>query len=62
MLNKQIATAKGFVKKNQTKILITTTVVATSAALLLKAGLNNHDEFLRDHDLYDEYYTPDMNE
>lgn len=58
----QLATVKGFVKKNQTKILITTTVVATSAALLMKASLNSHDEFLREQDLYETYYHPDADE
>ena len=36
------------------------TVIATAAAVMMKAGLNEHDEFLREHDLYDEYYHPDL--
>jgi hypothetical protein len=62
MFKEKIASAKEFVAANQTKILITTTVVATSAALLMKAGLNSHDEFLREHDLYETYYHPDADE
>ena len=50
---------KNIVKRNQTRILVTTTVVATAVAVAMKAGLNQHDEFLREHDLYDEYYRPD---
>ena len=56
-MNETLAAWKSLVKRNQTKILITTTVVATSAALVMKASLNKHDEFLREHDLYDTYYA-----
>jgi hypothetical protein len=61
-MKQQIESAKNFVKRNQTKILITTTVVATSAAMLMKASLNAHDQFLKDNGLYDTYYTPDADE
>ena len=56
-MNETLAAWKSLVKRNQTKILITTTVVATSAALVMKASLNTHDEFLREHDLYDTYHA-----
>lgn len=56
-MKKQIATAKNFVRRNQTKILITTTVAATGAAVLFRIGLNDHDKFLKEHDLFEKFYT-----
>jgi hypothetical protein len=58
MFKKTLVSTKNFVRRHQTQILITTTVVATAIALGMKKGLNEHDEFLKEHDLYDEYYTP----
>jgi hypothetical protein len=61
-MKQQIETAKEFVRRNQTKILVTTTVVATSAALVMKAAVNQHNQFLRDNGLFDTYYATNEDE
>lgn len=58
MLEK-INSAKNFVRRNQTKILVSALTVTTTTTVLMKAGLKQHDEFLKEHDLYDAYYTPE---
>lgn len=59
---KALVSAKNKVVKNKTKILAVTTVAATGAVVLLKVGLNQHDAFLKEKGLYDEFYTPDADE
>lgn len=56
---KSIDSAKNFVRRHQTKILITTTVISTTAAVLFRTSLTQHDNFLKDHDLYETYYAWD---
>ena len=58
-MNAKIQSAKEFAIKHQTKILATVAVVSTTVAVASQIGLRQVDQFLRDHDLYDEYYTPD---
>lgn len=53
---KVVARTKKFVEDHRVGIAITAT-----AALCLKLNrfaLEGHDEFLKQHGLYDEYYTP----
>lgn len=54
--NPLVAT-KNFVVKHKTKILITTTVVSTTAAVLMRTGIAQHNEFLKQHGLYEEFYA-----
>ena len=54
-----LVSVKNFVDRYKTRILITTTVVATFAAVAMKARVNEQDAFLKEHDLYDAYYHPD---
>lgn len=56
-MKNKIATVKNAVLRNERRILITTVVVTTTAAVLMKTGLNQHDEFLKAHDLYDTFYN-----
>lgn len=56
-MKKQIESSKAFVKKHKDAILITTAAVTTSAAVLMKIGLKQHDDFLKEHDLYDKFYN-----
>lgn len=44
------------VKKHERKILITTTVVSTTAAVLMRTGIAQHNAFLKEHGLYEEFY------
>jgi len=54
MLEK-INSAKNFVKRNQTKILVSALTITTTSAALMKIGLKQHDEFLKEHDLYEAF-------
>ncbi len=58
MLEK-INSAKNFVKRNQTKILVSALTITTTSAALMKIGLKQHDEFLKEHDLYEAFYQPE---
>jgi hypothetical protein len=58
-MNEKLASVKNFVVRNQTKILVTTTVVSTTVAVATQLGRRSVDKFLKERDLYDEYYTPD---
>ena len=50
---------KKFWADHKTKILTATTVISIAGAALMKVGLNQHDNFLKEHDLYDEFYNPE---
>lgn len=56
-IKQKLASAKDAVARNKTKILATTTVVATGAVVLMKIGLTQHDNFLKEKGLYDEFYA-----
>lgn len=46
-----------FVKKHETKILAVATVSSVAFAVLMRLGLADHDNFLKEKGLYDEYYS-----
>lgn len=46
---------KNFVVKH--KVAIAVTATALICGKLNKMALHDHDQFLKEHDLYDEYYT-----
>lgn len=58
-MNEKLDSIKNFVRRNQTKILVTTTVVSTTVAVATQLGRRSVDKFLKENDLYDAYYTPD---
>lgn len=58
-MKKQIESTKAFLVKHKDRILITTTVLSTAAVVGMKIGLNQHDDFLKEHDLYDAFYNPE---
>ena len=45
-----------FYQKHERKIFGTALVLTTSAAVLMRLGLVQHDKFLIEKGLYDEYY------
>lgn len=54
-MKKSIVSTKNFVKKHRVAI-----AVVTTAAICLKLNrmaLADHDEFLKEHDLYDAFYS-----
>lgn len=55
-MKNRIVTAKNFVVRNERKILVTTTVVATTAAVVMRTGIKQHNEFLRENGLFDKFY------
>lgn len=56
-MKKKLASAKKFYLRNERRILITTTVAVTSVAVLMRVGIKQHNDFLKEHDLYDMFYT-----
>jgi hypothetical protein len=49
--------AKNFVVAHKTQILVTALVVVTTTAVLMRTGIAQHNQFLKDHDLYEEFYA-----
>lgn len=45
------------VKKHERKILIATTVTSTTLAVIMRSGIAQHNAFLKEHGLYDQFYT-----
>lgn len=58
-MKQKLAFAKNYIADRKVAILTTALVVTTTAAVAMRAGLNDHDKFLKEHDLYDAYYTPE---
>lgn len=54
---KALVSSKNKIVRNKTKILGTIAVVATTAAVIQRYALNQHDSFLKEKDLYDEFYA-----
>lgn len=52
----RFAAIKNKLKQHERKILITATVVSTGAAIVMRTGIAQHNEFLRQHDLYEQFY------
>ena len=46
---------KNFIERHKVAIAVTTTTVA--CVVVNRIALKQHDEFLREHDLYDEFYS-----
>ena len=44
-------------KKHERKILIATTVTSTGLAVLMRTGIAQHNAFLKEHGLYDQFYA-----
>jgi hypothetical protein len=44
-------------KKHERKILVSATVISTSAAIVFRTGIHQHNDFLRERGLYDEFYA-----
>lgn len=48
---------KNFYLKHERLILVTTTVVSTTSAVLMRTGIAQHNEFLKQHGLYEQFYA-----
>lgn len=49
--------AATFWKKHERKILIATTVTSTTLAIAMRSGIAQHNAFLKEHGLYEEFYA-----
>jgi hypothetical protein len=54
-VKKTAVATKNFVVRHKTTVAVATTVAVMT--VINKKALNQHDEFLKDHDLYDEFYN-----
>lgn len=46
---------QSFVRKHKTAIAVTATVIV--CAVISKKGMQQHDDFLKEHGLYEEFYA-----
>lgn len=60
-MNERIAAAKNFVNRHKTKVLVVGIAVTAAYAAALTRNKALFDDFLREHNLYDTYYTPEEN-
>jgi len=56
-MNAKLASAKRFVSAHRVAIAVTATTAVCVA--LNQMALRSHNDFLKEKNLYDEYYTPD---
>lgn len=56
-LKQKARSTKNFVKKHRVAIAVTATV--TTMVALNRKALQQHDEFLKEKGLYEEFYTPE---
>jgi hypothetical protein len=52
----KLVSAKNSVVRNKTKILGTIAVVSTTAVAIQRYAINQHNDFLKEKNLYDEFY------
>ena len=58
-VKQSVNSVKNVVAVNKTRILVATTVVATTAAVIQQRALQQHNKFLKEEGLYDKYYETD---
>lgn len=56
-IEKATASAKNFVVRHKTKLAVAAT--ATVCYAIHKSALDQHNEFLKEHGLYEQFYTPE---
>lgn len=61
-MNEKLASVKQFVARNERKILVTTAVVTTTAAVVTRLGIKQHNDFLKENGLYEKFYEVDEDE
>lgn len=61
-MNEKLASVKQFVARNERKILVTTAVVTTTAAVVMRLGIKQHNDFLKENGLYEKFYEVDEDE
>lgn len=56
-MNKTLATTKNFVARHKTAVTVAVTAITVTA--IHQVGLKQHNEFLKEHGLFDLYYHPE---
>jgi hypothetical protein len=56
-MNAKFAATKQFVAKHKVAIAVTTTAVLCLG--INRMALKQHDDFLKEHNLYEEFYAPE---
>jgi hypothetical protein len=56
-VKKTVVSTKNFVVRHKTVVAVA--VTATVLTAINRKALNEHDEFLKEHGLFEEYYTPE---
>jgi hypothetical protein len=56
-VKKTVVSTKNFVVRHKTAVAVATTVLVLQACN--RKALNQHDEFLKEHGLFNEFYTPE---
>jgi hypothetical protein len=62
LIKEKLDSTKKFVQQHQTKILATTAAVTTTVAVLQRIGLKQHNDFLKEKGLHEEFYSQTDNE
>lgn len=57
-MKSKLNTAKNFVVRHRVAIAITGT--AATCLYLNRMAMEQHNEFLKEHGLYDQFYTPEV--
>lgn len=55
----KITSAVKFVKRNERRILYTVAIAGVASTALMRVGLKQHNEFLKEKNLYEEFYQPE---
>jgi hypothetical protein len=58
-MNKKLASVKKFYVRNERKILIATSVVGITGTVLMRSGIKEHNDFLKEKGLFEEFYRPE---
>jgi len=57
--NKKENAVKKFWDANKVKILGTTTALSIGAVAIMRVGIKQHNDFLKEHGLYEAFYALD---
>ena len=58
-MNSKLTSVKNFANRNKKRVVIAALAVTTAGTVLMVRNQKQFNEFLREHDLLDTYYTPD---
>lgn len=58
-MKEKLTSIKKFYVKHERKFVYSALSAATAVAVLFRTGIKQHDDFLKEKNLYDEFYTPE---